>query len=254
MLNDATAAPPPPPRPGANPQPIAPWWHTAGLFALLLLSTFLTHHEATRGLVAPRARIPSYLGSIALEWMLFGLVIAGVYRRRDFLRGAMRNHITSLLESLGTGIAVYVAGLLAIAFVGSVIFLTHLLPRPDQAVILALTPHTPPEFLVWFGVSLTAGITEELIFRGYLIQQLTAWTRRPIASIFLAALLFGSVHLYEGVAAILPLAALAILYGYVVRYFRGDLRAVIVAHTLQDFLVAFIVLARPWLEQHQPKT
>jgi hypothetical protein len=38
----------------------------------------------------------------------------------------------------------------------------------------------------------------------------------------------------------------------VVRYFKGDLRAVIVAHTLQDFVVAFIVLARPWVERHQP--
>jgi membrane protease YdiL (CAAX protease family) len=114
-----------------------------------------------------------------------------------------------------------------------------------------MAPRTVAEFVAWFGVSLTAGLCEELIFRGYLLQQLTAWTRRPVTSIFLAALLFGSVHLYEGVGAILPLAALAVVYGFVVRHFKGDLRAVVVAHTLQDFLVAFLVLAKPYLERFQ---
>ena len=115
-----------------------------------------------------------------------------------------------------------------------------------------MLPHTAVEFLMWFFVSLTAGICEELIFRGYLLQQLTAWTKRPIAAIVLAGALFGCIHLYEGIAAIAPLAALGIVYGLIVHRYKGDLRAVIVAHTLQDFLVALLALARPFIERHQP--
>ena len=99
---------------------------------------------------------------------------------------------------------------------------------------------------------MTAGICEELIFRGYLLQQLTAWTGRPITSIVATGALFGCLHVYEGLAAIVPLAALGMLFGFVVRQMKGDLRAVIVAHTLQDFLIALLALARPFLLRHQP--
>ena len=118
---------------------------------------------------------------------------------------------------------------------------------------MAMAPHTALQLLVWFAVSLSAGLCEEIIFRGYLLQQLSAWTQRPVVSIFLGALLFGSVHLYEGLGAILPLAALAVVFGFVVHHCKGDLRAVVVAHTLQDFIVALLLLARPYVEQHQPK-
>jgi len=218
-----------------------------------MLSTYVTTRRAAAtaaGVVSHTPRLLRYLSSIGLEWLLLGLVLAGVYRRREFLRTAFRNRARGVLESLGMGVAVYVLGLFAIASVGLVLYLTPFFHRRNEAVILAIAPHTPLEFVVWFAVSLSAGICEELIFRGYLLQQLTALSGRPVVSIIVAAMLFGSVHLYEGVAAMLPLAALALVYGFVVRLYKGDLRAVIVAHTLQDFLVAMLVAARPYLERH----
>ena len=241
---------PPPPYPGQPAKPIAHRLHTVALFALLLLSTFYTHHHASAGAIRDTPRIPRYLGSIVLEWILLGLVLAGIHHRRDFLRTAFLNRARTALESLGLGVITYILGFMAILFTGSLLYFTPLFHQRNEAVILALAPHTPLEFVLWFCVSLTAGITEELIFRGYLLEQLTAWTRSSVAAIFIAALLFGCVHLYEGFAAILPLAALAIVYGFVVRHLKGDLRAVIVAHTLQDFMVALIVLARPTLERY----
>jgi membrane protease YdiL (CAAX protease family) len=198
-------------------------------------------------------RITRYLTTTTVEWLLLGSVIAGVYKRRDFLLGALRNRMVSTAQSLGFGLMVYVMGLFAVALVGIALSMTPLVHQRNTAYVLAMLPRSPLEFIVWFFVSASAGICEELIFRGYVLQQFTAWTRMPIASIFFAALLFGSVHLYEGLGAILPLTALAVVYGFVVRYFKGDLRAVIVAHTLQDFLVAFLALAKPWLESHAVK-
>ena len=66
-------------------------------------------------------------------------------------------------------------------------------------------------------------------------------------------MLFGSVHLYEGVGAILPLATLGILFGIVVRWMRGDLRAVMVAHTLQDFMVPVLIALRNYALAHTPR-
>ena len=242
---------PPPPVPDEAPQPIAHWLHTVGLFGLFLLTTTFTEHRAAARDLGMTAHIPSYLASIAMEWVLLGLVMAGIHRRRAFLVQAFRNRARTLVESLGLGSAVYVAGLFAIAVVSSALSITPLFHKRNEVAIAAIAPHTLVEFLLWFGVSLSAGICEELVFRGYLLQQLNAWTRSPVASIVFGALLFGSVHLYEGVGAILPLAALALVYGVVVQHLRGDLRAVIVAHTLQDFIVALLLLGRPYLERYQ---
>ena len=187
--------------------------------------------------------MPRYITSIVAEWLLLGSVIAGIYVRRTFFHTTLLQRIPSIGLVLGLGPAVYISSALALALVRALLQFTPLAHKVNLDVILAMAPHTPLEFLLWFGVSLSAGVCEELIFRGYLLQQFTAWLRSPVAAIVVSGLLFGCVHLYEGLGAILPLATLGIVYGFVVRYFKGDLRAVIVAHFLQDFLVAFLVLA-----------
>lgn len=251
MQVDTTVPPPPLPFTLEPPvQPVANWLHTLALFFLLAGTTTFGHYHAPT-LKASPSHNAEYLASIVLEWILFGVVIAGVRRRREFFRRAFRNPALSWPNALGIGLAAYVAGTLAVALINGLLYFTPLFHQRNTDVVLALLPRTPLQFLLWFAVSLTAGLTEEMIFRGYLQQQLTAWIKRPILAIALASLIFGGVHLYEGLGAILPLAALAFVYGMIVRYLKGDLRAVIVAHTLQDFLVAFIVFAKPLIDQYQ---
>jgi membrane protease YdiL (CAAX protease family) len=244
---------PAPPPADTAPAPIAHWAHTLAICFVLLLTTLFGHARATSTAldVAPHAM--RYTTTMLLEWLLRGSVIAGIYRRRDFFLASFRNREHTNVESLGLGMVVYLLGFMAVIAVGGLLYFTPLFHERNEAVVLAMLPHTVTDFVFWFGVSATAGVCEEVIFRGYLLRQLTAWTQRPVASIFIAALLFGSVHLYEGLGAILPLAALAVVYGFVVRHFKGDLRAVIIAHTLQDFVVAFIALAKPFLDRYHPK-
>ena len=242
-------ATPPPPRLDPQPTPIASWLHTAALFVLLTLTTLFGRSRASAAHLHPTALAWHYATTMLLEWVLLALVLAGIHQRRAFLARAIRHRATTFAQSLNLGVAVYLCGFVALAVVSIALLKTPLAQRRNEAFVLAMLPHTRFEFLLWFGVSLSAGICEELIFRGYLLQQLIAWTRRPALAIVLAAALFGSVHLYEGLGAILPLAALAIVYGFVAHRLHGDLRAVIVAHTLQDFLVGFLGLARPFLER-----
>lgn len=247
------SGPLPPPRVPGTAQPIAHVFHTIALFLILILFTLFGHARSHPSVLQATSRLMRYTTSILLEWLLLGAVVAGIYQRRAFFTTAFRSSADSSLKTLALGVVVYLFGFVAVIATGAALSLTPLAQKRNEALILAMLPRTPLEFLLWFGVSLTAGICEELIFRGYLLQQLDAWTNRPIVSIILAALLFGCVHLYEGLGAILPLAALAIVYGLVVRRFRGDLRAVIVAHTLQDFVVALLLLARPILERYASK-
>ena len=242
MPYDATLTSPPP-LPDAPAAPVAHWTHTVALFVILLITTFYGHSQATAAAVTDAPRIPRYVSTVMAEWLLLGAVIAGIYNRRTFFNGAFLHRARGWGQSVGLAFAVYFSSALAVGFIRGLMYLTPIPHTVNIGLILAMTPHTIPEFFLWFLLSLSAGFCEELIFRGYLLHQFTAWTGRPILAILLGGTLFGCVHLYEGLGAILPLATLGILYGFVVRYFKGDLRAVIIAHFFQDFFVAFAALA-----------
>lgn len=73
-----------------------------------------------------------------------------------------------------------------------------LLRRPDRhdrirkalAYGEPLLPHTEPERRLFWAVSATAGICEEIIFRGFLTWYFLAWMG-PVSAVILASLLFG---------------------------------------------------------------
>ncbi len=240
MPYDTTAPPPPLP---TRPRAIAPWLHTAALFFVLAITTFAGHTRAASSAFLGAPRIPRYTSSIVAEWLLLGSVIAGIYVRRDFFLTTLKQRTHTLVQTLGFGAVIYLFSVFALGLVRGIIQFTSIPHSVNLDVILGMAPRTPAEFTLWFFLSLSAGVCEELIFRGYLMQQLTAWTTSPVAAILITGILFGCVHLYEGLGAILPLATLGIVYGFATRYFKGDLRPVIVAHFLQDFLVAFIAQA-----------
>ena len=217
-----------------------------------LITAVLGHSRAAAFAQTNAPHLGLYLSTITSEWLLLGAVVAGIYLRRNFFLRALSSRTPPLGQSLALGVPIYLISLVAVGIVRGLLYFTPIPHEVNLAVILAMAPHGLVQFVCWFGLSLSAGVCEELIFRGYLLQQLTAWTGRPIVAIVLGGLLFGGVHLYEGLGAILPLATLGIFYGFVVRHYKGDLRAVMVAHTLQDFLVAFLVLAKPFLDRYQP--
>ena len=246
---------PPPPPPPISPTSITPTWprptpiahaaHTLAFLFILLLTTVYGHLRTAPAVLDATPHMTRFISSILYEWLLLGAVVAGIYHRGAFFTTAFASRIPGLVRSLLLGAGIYLAGLFAIGLVSAALAYTPLRSMHNSAVLHAMLPNTLPQLAVWFLLSLTAGVCEELIFRGYLQQQFTAWTGRPMFSVVLAGIIFGSIHLYEGAAAILPIAALGMVYGFVVLHFRGDLRAVIVAHTLQDFLTAVFVFTRP---------
>src|SRR5208283_1298641 len=85
-------------------------------------------------------------------------------------------------------------------FVGAQRLLSH-----GEAVSNPLLPAVPSGvagILVWVGLSVSAGICEEIVFRGYLQRQLAALSGKPRLAIVAQAILFGIAHGYEGVHAV----------------------------------------------------
>lgn len=117
------------------------------------------------------------------------------------------------------------------------------------------TPFMPSnwnEFFWFIGVALTAGICEEVIFRGYMINyMLTAFKSYSIAvplSVTLPAVIFGVSHAYQGEKAVLKVVVMAILFGFVF-ILTGSILLLIALHTLVDLVSS---LAGLWLINTYP--
>lgn len=233
-------------------EPVAPWWHT--IFLLLLMAAVATL-SALGHKGRPASPLTSYFSTLVWQWALFGLVLFGIHRKGvklgDLLGRPWRGFDDVLMD------LVYAAGFFVVSkLVLAVIVVAALkvLQLPDETFTLkksmdavsSLTPRTAAEIAVWIGLSVTAGVVEEIVFRGYLQRQFTALTRNAAAGIALSAILFGSAHAYQGFLQVTIIAALGAMFG-VLAHWRRSLKPGILAHAGQDI---FSGIALSWLSRN----
>lgn len=100
-----------------------------------------------------------------------------------------------------------------------------------------ILPVTGRERRWWTAVSLTAGVTEELIYRGFLLFAFSHLF--PGLSIWLimlaSAVLFGLAHTYQGVAGVIRTAAIGFVFAMMV-VATGSVLLLIVIHFLIDLM------------------
>jgi hypothetical protein len=105
------------------------------------------------------------------------------------------------------------------------------------------TPYYPPsgfvEVFLWIALSVSAGVCEEIVFRGYLQQQFRAATRSVIAAVILQGFVFGLLHTYQGWKQVMVIIPLGILYGALVAW-RRNLRASMIAHAWSDIFEGWL--------------
>jgi hypothetical protein len=107
---------------------------------------------------------------------------------------------------------------------------------PEHAASIQIfLPRRPLEILLWIGVSISAGICEEFVFRGYFQKQFEALTHRVWIALFLQAVLFGISHGYQGIEACVKIAVFGALYGLLALW-RKSLRPGMMAHAGSDIL------------------
>jgi membrane protease YdiL (CAAX protease family) len=66
-----------------------------------------------------------------------------------------------------------------------------------RVTALKVSPRTFPELFVFFLLSITAGVWEELLYRGFLIWYLTP-RAGTVAAVILSSAIFGLGHVYQG--------------------------------------------------------
>ena len=177
-----------------------------------------------------------YERTILVEWLMFALMIAGVWLAGSSPATVLGERWRSVRAFvLDIGIAVgFLGGSLVITSLVGVLLGTH----GNNEMAKLLQPHGAREGATWIVLSLSAGICEEAIFRGYLQRQLMALTKSAPAGILLSAAAFGAAHSYQGYRGVIQISLLGVMLGFLA-YWRKTVRPGMISHALQDMLAIF---------------
>jgi membrane protease YdiL (CAAX protease family) len=205
-----------------------------GLITLLLLldyfslwPAFLRRSHADPG----RARLGLWSGWMIMLWTL---VVAGaalwLFEGRAW--SALRL-IAPRGWRLGGSIALALA--LVVAYARTVTRIARSKPgriKLGNPHAEKLSPHTQSELSWWVALSLSAGVCEEFVFRGYLIWAFQPWLGTYGAALFSVAV-FAVAHAYQGAKGILATGITGSLLTLVV-LISGSLFPAMVLHSLVD--------------------
>jgi membrane protease YdiL (CAAX protease family) len=106
-----------------------------------------------------------------------------------------------------------------------------------------IAPRTGREFVVFYLVSATAGVAEELTYRGLLFTLLAALLGGWWMAALVTASVFGIVHLFQGWKSA-GIAALMGLREQLVVGFTGTVLIAIVVHALHDAIAGTVIAVR----------
>lgn len=253
--------------PQANTQslaPIAPVWHTALLVAFIFAVSFIGVYRHTGSQAEGSAsRLVTYGVTAALELIMVGWVALGLRLRKIPFR-SLFGSIRSDMRSVGLDILiafVFWIGSLTVLATAAVMWISvetavkhwHEPNRsggifaPDKSqqkatrAVVQLAPANGREIAGWVALCLLVGVAEELVFRGYLQRQFTAWGNGVAAvGVVFSAIAFGAAHGYEGVRSMFLLAIYGALFS-LLALFRRSLRAGIFAHTWHDLIAGLTI-------------
>jgi membrane protease YdiL (CAAX protease family) len=220
---------------------IAPWWHTVLVLVPIAIGSIASayqHGLPNANLPGMSSRLSSYLTVLAEEWFPVLLIWLACKRRGlsigDLVSGRWQT-LGMFFRDLGLGVGFLVV---AIPLVG---VLAHLVGGNAESTLANITPRTGFELLVWLGLAATGGFCEELVFRGYLTRQISAWTGSRAVAVVLQGVAFGLAHgYYQKVMVIVMVQGW--LLGLLASW-RKSLRPGMLAHGLQDGIggvVAFL--------------
>jgi membrane protease YdiL (CAAX protease family) len=101
--------------------------------------------------------------------------------------------------------------------------------RPLQALAERILPQSRMELMPFFALSVTAGLCEEFLYRGFAMAALSRMGLPVGLVILVSSIIFGLAHLYQGRAGFVSTMVLGIVFG-VSRAAVGSLVPAVVWH------------------------
>jgi CAAX protease family protein len=183
-------------------------------------------------------RIHLYLLTLFFEWCLFVFVMAGVRRSGASARVILGDRWYSfrqVLRDIGIAVSFWIVS-------GVILFVLGWLLRVTGHNMQFMLPQGRLEIALWVALSVTAGICEEAIFRGYFQRQFMAMTKSVPAGIVISAAAFGAAHAYQGIRMVILISVYGAMFG-ILAHWRRSIRPGMIAHAWQDSISGVIAAA-----------
>jgi membrane protease YdiL (CAAX protease family) len=221
---------------------IAPIWHTVLLVVVVLLVSFGGSKAAHREYSG--SKLPLYTWNILWQLLVVGYVWVGLRLRKTRLRdvvGGKWNTVEAFFLDVAIAAGFWFGSMIVLA---GLRYVMGILPKAQdlsevKRTLGFLLPQTTDELLLWMVVTLTAGICEEIIFRGYLQQQSRLITDSAWLGIVVSGIVFGAGHGYQGLRMMIVIAVYGMMFG-LLAHFRRSLRPGMMAHAWQDALTGIV--------------
>jgi uncharacterized protein len=224
-----------------RPPQIASWKHFIGFLligaGMVALGLLAQHAPAQGGAGSSTGQlgrhsqaIPVYLTAILMDWALLYYCWAGVHHfggNLKTLSGGRWTSWKSVAIDMGIALPFWVL------WEGTAYGVHRLLGPGTAKSVASLLPQHPLEILIWIATSITAGICEELAFRGYVQRQFHALTGNVVLAVLAQGVVFGLCHFYQGWKNVVVICVLGVLFG-VLAVWRRNLRANIIVHAWAD--------------------
>jgi len=178
-------------------------------------------------------------GSIAI-WC--GIIVSTIFMKQNKMKWkgfglkvpkGIKNWMINILMALGTVILVFLIMGLIVKPILESFGLTNPAGVADRFSFFMGKPLVFIGYLitvVWFG----AALGEELLFRGYLLNRLVVCIGNNKLAIIIAliihAVIFGMLHIYQGLAGVIATGCIALIFGSVYFVINRKLFPIIIAH------------------------
>ncbi|MBW3670050.1 MAG: CPBP family intramembrane metalloprotease [Acidobacteria bacterium] len=103
-----------------------------------------------------------------------------------------------------------------------------------------IVPFSREEKFAWVGVSIAAGVAEELIYRAVLFGLILTWTGEVWIAALVAGVSFALAHLVQGWIAVLIVFVYGLLF-QVLYVTSGSLFAPVLVHVIYDLLAGLLI-------------
>jgi uncharacterized protein len=219
-----------------TPGPVASWKHLAGFLLIQAGSLALGIAAQARTTGGPgvisdhRSGVQLYLSLIVAEWAMFYYVWVGLHKRGFSLSeitGGRWRTAKDVLRDAAIALPFWVI------WEGTARLLHVVMGESHAKTLDSLLPQNGLETVLWIVVSISAGICEELAFRGYLQRQIRSLSGSVALAVLGQGLVFGTAHAYQGWKNVVIIAALGVLYGALAAW-RKNLAPGMLAHAWSD--------------------
>ena len=224
---------------GGPPGPVT-WAFVLLLGFLLPIVAWRQHRAMTAGTLAAPTRPVLYLSALATHGLLLAGVVACIVADGLWLFPPFAIDARNVLAA---GVALAVGLLLLVERL-----------RVADAVARERTrliaPRTAREYAMFCGIAVSAGIVEQLAYRGVLFSFLFWYTGNFPAAAALAAVPFGLVHLFQGWRSAFVVIVIA-LRDQILVALTGTLVFAIVIHIIHDVIAGTVLMYRVRRQEKQ---